>query len=83
VVTDVEGTKTLTLNGTVDSTGTIGGSFTFVILVTGGSLQGNGTFTGTVSPGVFMADISGAFTSGEICTFTGAVTAPAPTEVDD
>jgi hypothetical protein len=70
---------TTTFSGTVQTSGAIGGTFTFV--VTNGA-GGRGTFSGTATssaggnPGTLNAALTGAFTTGEICAVSGTLSQP-------
>jgi subtilisin family serine protease len=70
---------TTTFAGTVQTSGAIGGTFTFV--VTNGA-GGRGTFSGTATssaggdPGTLNAALAGAFTTGETCAVSGTLSQP-------
>jgi hypothetical protein len=70
---------TTTFSGTVQTSGAIGGTFTFV--VTNGA-RGRGTFSGTATssaggnPGTLSAALTGALTTGEICAVSGTLSQP-------
>jgi subtilase family serine protease len=65
--------------GSVQTSGAIGGTFTFV--VTNGA-GGRGTFSGTATssaggnPGTLNAALTGAFTTGETCAVSGTLSQP-------